>query len=101
MEVNQELEQLRQGLDQAIARLANGGTLAVISFHSLEDRIVKQKFKDLTSSHVPKEVPIIADQSLRFKLALRNALKPSAEEIALNTRARSAILRAIQKKELA
>jgi 16S rRNA (cytosine1402-N4)-methyltransferase len=95
--VNRELDDLRQGLDGALARLVPGGRLAVISFHSLEDRIVKQFIAararpPAASRRVPEAGTFVA--SLR---AVGGAIRATAAECAANPRARSAVLRVAEK----
>ncbi|HTY94646.1 MAG TPA: 16S rRNA (cytosine(1402)-N(4))-methyltransferase RsmH [Steroidobacteraceae bacterium] len=98
MFINDELGQLRSGLDAALAVLAPGGRLAVISFHSLEDRIVKQ-FMARHAGIDPAlaRLPVIPAAALpRLKLIGRKQ-RPGAAEIARNPRARSALLRVAEK----
>ncbi len=83
--LNRELEELRAGLDAAAANAAAGGRIIVISYHSLEDRIVKKRFLDLSSGLNPA-----------FRLISKKVVKPAKEEIASNKRARSARLRAVE-----
>lgn len=91
--VNRELEDLQQGLKQGVAVLAPQGKLAVISFHSLEDRIVKQFMLNAEQGpRLPKEVAVISKNITNFK-RLGKAIKPQANEIAFNVRSRSAVLR--------
>ena len=92
--INNELEELRQGLAAAVKVLASGGRLVVISFHSLEDRIVKRFMRDLADADpYPKDLPVPTD-SLHPKLrVVGKVVKPRAEEIESNPRARSARLR--------
>lgn len=96
--INNELGALQQVLDTALSVLRPGGRLVVISFHSLEDRLVKQFIhKHSKGDELPRHLPIMADQ---FQPALRKlgkAIKPSAEEVATNPRARSAIMRVAEK----
>ncbi|MCU7555522.1 16S rRNA (cytosine(1402)-N(4))-methyltransferase RsmH [Alteromonas sp. ASW11-19] len=98
--INAELEQLRVGLKAAVDVLAQDGRLAVISFHSLEDRLVKRFMKDQSrGKKVPHNLPITqaeidADKVLR---TLGKAIKPSGEEISQNVRARSSVLRVAEK----
>ncbi len=98
--VNAELDQLRTGLKAAVEVLAQSGRLAVISFHSLEDRLVKRFIKEQSQGKVvPHGLPITqaeidADKVLR---SLGKAIKPSAEEITHNVRARSSVLRVAEK----
>lgn len=92
--VNQELEDLERGLAQAMEVLSVGGRLLVISFHSLEDRLVKHFMQHQErGEELPAGLPIKqAEIEVRFK-RLGRVIKPSDKEIAVNPRARSAILR--------
>lgn len=100
--LNQELEELSLALPQAVEALRAGGRLAVISFHSLEDRIVKNFMRDLAQPKVPERLPLRAAQLPKPTLELiGKAQKPDAAEIAANPRARSAILRVAEKCECA
>jgi len=96
--VNRELEELQQGLPQALKVLAPGGRLAVISFHSLEDRIVKRFMRDeARGGDFPPGVPVPA---AAFKPTLRiigKPVYPGDKEVAANPRARSAVLRVAEK----
>ena len=96
---NQELEQLALALPQALDLLAPGGRLVVISFHSLEDRIVKNFMREQsTADSLPKNLPLRADQLPKPKLRLvGKAVKASAAEVAANPRARSAVMRVAEK----
>lgn len=85
MAVNRELEVLEQGLRGALASISIGGTIAVISFHSLEDGVVKKIFKE-------------ASLTKKFTLLEKKPISPTNEELKNNPRARSAKLRVIQKK---
>ncbi|MCM0043302.1 MAG: 16S rRNA (cytosine(1402)-N(4))-methyltransferase RsmH [Burkholderiaceae bacterium] len=92
--VNQELEDLEAGLNQAYARLAPFGRLVVISFHSLEDRIVKRFMASKASVPQPdRRLPIRAIDLPQPQMKLLGKMKPSAAEIAANPRARSAVMR--------
>ncbi|MCL6589430.1 MAG: 16S rRNA (cytosine(1402)-N(4))-methyltransferase RsmH [Firmicutes bacterium] len=97
--VNHELEFLRDGLEQAFSLLKAGGRLVVISFHSLEDRIVKERFTDWSQGcKCPRNLPVcICHQKPRATLVTKKAVLPSPEEVASNPRAHSAKLRAIEK----
>jgi len=94
IQVNQELTDLEHCLESAIDVLAIGGRLAVISFHSLEDRMVKLFMRrEAQGPRIPKGLPIRnIEQNVRFK-RLGRAVKPNEEEIKKNIRARSAVLR--------
>lgn len=98
IEVNNELENLENFLDQSMERLASQGTLAVVAFHSLEDRIVKRKFAQWARNCVcPPDFPVCRCGGARAVLLTRKAIKPTDEEIKNNPRSRSARLRAISK----
>jgi len=100
IEVNQELEQLKQFLPLAIDLLAPGGRCAIISFHSLEDRIVKHFFqKEAKECLCPPEIPECRCQHhARIQLITKKPIIPSEQEIANNPRSRSAKLRIVEKK---
>jgi len=97
--VNQELENLESGLSQAIDLLASGGRVAVISFHSLEDRLVKEMFKKQSSGCIcPRGTPVcICGHKQVLNIVNKKVIKPSPKEIASNPRSRSARLRVAQK----
>ena len=96
--VNQELAQLSLALPQAFAALAPGGRLVVISFHSLEDRIVKAFFRGLARPQVPERLPLKASEMPQARLKLvGRAVRPTAREVAANPRARSAVMRVAEK----
>lgn len=98
--INQELGQLALALPQALELLKPGGRMAVISFHSLEDRIVKQFMREQAApaDSLPKNLPLRADQLPKPKLKLvGRAVKPSAAEVEANPRARSAVMRVAEK----
>ena len=97
--LNQELEELEGTLPQAAGLLEAGGRLAVISFHSLEDRIVKRFLRDRsTGDKLPRGVPVRAAEIPAPQLRLvGRAVKASDAEVARNPRSRSAVLRAAEK----
>ena len=97
--INQELRQLEIALPQALELLKPGGRLVVISFHSLEDRIVKNFMRnESVADDMPKGLPLRADQLPKPKLRLvGKQIKPSAAEIRANPRARSAVMRVAEK----
>ena len=97
--VNQELEELEMTLPQAADALKPGGRLAVVSFHSLEDRIVKNFIRDRsTADKLPRGVPVRAKDLPKPQLrAIGRAIKPSEAEVKRNPRARSAVLRVAEK----
>ena len=97
--VNDELGELEQGLTAALETLAPGGRLAVISFHSLEDRLVKQTFREWARDCIcPPQQPICTcDKQAVTRQVTRGAVKASDEEIAANPRSRSARLRVVEK----
>ncbi len=96
--VNQELDVLKEALLQAVEIVAPGGRIAVLTYHSLEDRIVKQFFKSLIRvSDIPREIPVIESLQQDFKLITNKPLRPTKAEIAVNSRSKSAKLRGIEK----
>lgn len=97
--VNRELDRLREGLDAALDVLKPGGRLVVISFHSLEDRIVKHRFRDAAIDCVcpPRIAVCSCDKQATVKVLTRRGVRASEEEVADNPRARSAILRAVER----
>jgi 16S rRNA (cytosine1402-N4)-methyltransferase len=101
--VNDELEQLKIGLKQGVELLSPGGRFAVIAFHSLEDRIVKNYLRDESRDCIcPPEIPVcVCDHKARLQLITRRAIKPDADEIEGNPRARSARLRVAEAISLA
>lgn len=98
IEVNGELDRLRGALDNAFVCLAKGGIIAVITFHSLEDRIVKEKFAEWTRGCTcPKEFPIcVCGNKPKGELPFKSK-SPSESELEENPRARSSRLRAFKK----
>lgn len=97
--VNRELEVLQEALDQAINILKPGGRIAVISFHSLEDRLTKTALvKGANGCICPKDLPLCCcGQSPRLRIITKKPIQPSAAEVKRNPRARSAKLRAAEK----
>jgi len=96
--VNAELEALEQGLKAALALLAPAGRLVVISFHSLEDRIVKTFIARESRDEVDLRAPMAPPRDLR-QVSLGRT-KPSAEEVSANPRARSAVMRVAERTEV-
>ncbi|SCJ55294.1 Ribosomal RNA small subunit methyltransferase H [uncultured Clostridium sp.] len=99
IEVNSELSILNRAIEDGVSKLSKGGRMAIITFHSLEDRIVKNKFRDLAvSCRCPKEFPIcVCGERAKVKVISRKAIDPSKEEVEMNPRSRSAKLRVIEK----
>ena len=97
--INQELSDLEKGLSAALKLLKVGGRLVVISFHSLEDRIVKQFMQAHAQVNVPRELPIRAKDLPQGDLEIIARIKPSATEVYENPRARSAVMRVAQKRD--
>ena len=96
--INAELEELEQALEASLRVLRAGGRLVVISFHSLEDRIVKQFIARHSKEVVDRRVPFAQPQPMRLKALGR--IRPSEAEVAANPRARSAILRVAERSEV-
>ena len=98
IEVNDELSVLRRALPAAIDAVGIGGRAVVMSYHSLEDRMTKQAFAEVTRSDVPPDLPFVPEGSEPpFRLLTRGAEKASAEEIERNPRAASVRVRAIER----
>ena len=97
--VNQELEAVESGIPAAIALLKPGGRIAVISFHSLEDRFVKRLFRDLSQDCIcpPEQLVCNCDHRATVKLVTRKAVKAAGAELESNPRSRSARLRVAEK----
>jgi 16S rRNA (cytosine1402-N4)-methyltransferase len=96
--VNAELEELQQGLSAALGLLAPGGRLVVISFHSLEDRIVKNFIARESKSEFDRRAPFAPERPSRLKAIAR--VKPSETEVRANPRSRSAIMRIAERTEV-
>lgn len=98
--INSELDEVRKGLKGALSALQPGGRLAVISFHSLEDRLVKRFMREQSRGmQIPPGLPVTdaeIDASKAMKL-IGKAIKPSKQELAENVRARSSVLRVAEK----
>ncbi|PJA92500.1 MAG: 16S rRNA (cytosine(1402)-N(4))-methyltransferase, partial [Candidatus Komeilibacteria bacterium CG_4_9_14_3_um_filter_37_5] len=97
--VNDELGQLAEFLEQAVSLLPSKRRLVVITYHSLEDRVVKQYFKkESTDCLCPKELPVcFCHHRARLRLISKKSIRPAAEEIKTNPRSRSAKLRVVEK----
>ncbi len=96
---NGELDRLAEALDRVFDRLAVGGRFAIITFHSLEDRMVKRAFAEYTKGCTcPPEFPVcVCGKTPRGKLTTRKPIEPTKEELEMNNRSRSAKLRVIEK----
>jgi len=98
IQINQELEELRRFLADVCDLLAGGGRLVVISFHSLEDRIVKRFIRDeAQGASIPKGVPVRDVELCRRLRAIGQPVRPSPAEIERNPRARSAVMRTAER----
>ena len=99
IEVNGELEVLEKTIEQAVKNLKKGGRLGIISFHSLEDRIVKEKFKYLAAKCIcPPEMPICyCNKVAEVKILTKKPVVAQADELESNSRAKSAKFRAVEK----
>lgn len=99
IEVNGELAILNKAIEDGVEHLNKGGRMAIITFHSLEDRIVKLKYRELANPCIcPKEFPVcICEKKPLVKIISRKAIEPSKEEVEQNPRSRSAKLRILEK----
>ncbi len=98
IETNDELGAVNRAIPQALELLKVGGRLVVMSFQSLEDRIVKEIFAKATTSGTPRDLPIdLPEFAAKFALLVRGSVLPSEAEIAANSRAQSVRLRAIER----
>ena len=98
IETNDELGAVNRAIPQALEILKVGGRLVVMSFQSLEDRIVKEIFTQATTSGTPRDLPIdLPEFAAKFALVVRGSVLPSEAEIAANSRAQSVRLRAIER----
>ena len=98
--VNNELDELKEFISDAVDLLKPGGRIVILSYHSLEDRIVKEAFKyEALPCICPPEAPICTcDKESRLKILTKKPVVPSEEEVKINFRARSAKLRAAERK---
>jgi 16S rRNA (cytosine1402-N4)-methyltransferase len=101
--LNQELEELEQVLPQCVTHLKSGGRLVVISFHSLEDRLVKHFMRDMNDADkLPRNVPIRASEVPQGKMRLiGKAVRAGNDELQVNPRARSAMMRVAERSDVA
>ncbi len=99
IEVNRELDVLKSSIPKIVKRLNKGGRLAIITFHSLEDRIVKNEYRDLfTECICPPEIPIcMCDKKREIKIITRRPIIATEDELEYNIRSRSAKLRIAEK----
>ena len=93
--INNELESLKVALDDCLGLLASSGRLLVITFHSLEDQIVKNLLRKHTHSNLPRKLPVIEQRETKLNKVCK-AIKASDEEVARNPRARSAKLHVLE-----
>lgn len=98
IEVNHELDILKKALEDGLSLLNKNGRMVVITFHSLEDRIVKKLFKEKTTLQLPKDLPYIPEgYEIEFKLINSKVILPSESEKSNNLRSHSAKMRVIEK----
>jgi 16S rRNA (cytosine1402-N4)-methyltransferase len=96
--INRELDDLQLGLQAALTVLKPGGRLVVISFHSLEDRIVKQFMRAHATVEMPRKLPVRAKDLPQAELKVIARVRPSVQEVNENPRARSAVMRVAEKQ---
>ncbi|MCM1514785.1 MAG: 16S rRNA (cytosine(1402)-N(4))-methyltransferase RsmH [Anaeroplasma bactoclasticum] len=98
IEVNHELDCLKQSLSDGLDMLKVGGRMVVITFHSLEDRITKQLFKERTTIQLPKGIPFIPEgYEVKYQLVNKKIILPNASELKNNNRSHSAKMRIIER----
>lgn len=95
--VNHELGVLEEVLEQAVDMLNPGGRIVVLTFHSLEDRIVKHFFREQSTSKLPKNLPIMVDESIKLKVITKKPIYPSEDEMQINSRSKSAKMRVAER----
>ena len=101
MYINNELSELESALEVVLSSLATGGRLVVISFHSLEDRMVKKFMARCAKGDAfPRSVPVTADQLKPALKLIGRPIRPTADEVQVNSRARSAVMRTAEKLEI-
>ena len=101
MHINNELSELESALEVVLSSLATGGRLVVISFHSLEDRMVKKFMaRCATGDAFPRGVPVTAEQLKPTLKLIGRPIRPTADEVQVNSRARSAVMRTAEKLEI-
>ena len=97
--INRELEDLELALSSMVDKLVIGGRLVVISFHSLEDRIVKRFMRDQARGvQLPRHLPVVDSDTGKTLNLIGKAIKPSDEEVARNPRSRSAVMRVAERR---
>ncbi len=96
--VNDELRVFEVSINDALEMLNSDGYAVVITFHSLEDRICKTVFKEVSTIEIPEGLPIMPDVEAKFELITRKPILPSEEELEYNNRAHSAKMRVIRRK---
>jgi 16S rRNA (cytosine1402-N4)-methyltransferase len=98
IEVNDELGAYERALPAALGVVESGGRVVVLAYHSLEDRLTKRAFAEITTSDVPRDLPFVPEgHTPTFRLLTRGAEQASDDEIAANPRARSVRLRAVER----
>lgn len=98
IEINDELGVFRRAVADALGLLSVGGRIVVLAYHSLEDRIAKRTFADVTENKAPRDLPVVPEHMLpKFQLVVRGAEKSTPAEIDLNPRATSVRLRAVER----
>ena len=94
--VNDELKELEVGIELAFARLKVGGRIAVLTFHSLEHRIVRRKFRGWAHPNLPRRMPVRSTPEAKARIVVKDE-RPSSQEISRNEKARTAMLQVIER----
>jgi 16S rRNA (cytosine1402-N4)-methyltransferase len=98
MEVNDELKVLKASLEDALSMLKASGRISVITFHSIEDRLVKQVFRKMVTLDLPKDLPFVPEgYVINYRLINNKVIVPGEEELEENNRSHSAKLRIIER----
>lgn len=97
IEVNNEIDSIIKSLKDSLSLICSTGRIVVITFHSLEEKIIKSIFKEYSASLIPKEVPIIKDNTIKYKVINTKKYQLSQQELSINNRSHSAKIWAIER----
>lgn len=97
IEVNNEIDSIIKSLKDSLSLICSTGRIVVITFHSLEEKIIKSIFKEYSASLIPKEVPILEDKTIKYKVINTKKYQLSQQELSINNRSHSAKIWAIER----